>query len=804
MDQARLRETEARCTQESVPHCRGACPLQLDVRAFMEALAAGKQNEARKILERHLPLPALLAQICDHPCENHCLRRDLGGSMAISALESFCVNAVGPQTHPLPRSPRQTQLAVLGNGLAGLVVAYELSRKAFPVTLFHSGEIGDTLHQRFPALTEESIKAELDSLQQGGVTFEKSPLDATTLKSVRAHFAAVFIDADAAPHMVAERETVEPDTLEVESGLCCGGWLEHSPTGARYASASRQAGDGRRAAVTLERCMTGVSLTVGRKDTEQGTKLYTPLDTVPAQARVLPQGINYTDAEAIAEASRCIRCECLACVRDCVYLQKFRGYPRTYARQVYNNAAIVKGQHAANPLINGCTLCGQCTELCPERFSMADLCLEARQDMVKRNYMPPSAHEFALEDMDNALSSASVLCRTDPALPAGQPCSQVLFPGCQLAASRGEQVLDVYRHLRGIFAPEGLGLFLSCCGVPAHWAGQEQRSAAVLHDITRQWEALGKPRMIMACASCLKHFREFLPQIPVISLWEILDTCPSPSAQPEQSGDEKKLPAVCTIHDPCSARHDMAWQQAVRSLARRHGIRLTEPSRTGVETACCGYGGLVWNAQPELADAMAAQRAAALPDTALASCIMCRDRLVATGKACFHMLDILFPSVHNTSAHTKGPGLSERRRLRAALRTMALQEFWGETVGDSGLEHVKSNVQIPPEVLEALERKHILREDVEQAVQGVEATHTSFVEQHSGHVLGAWRPRHVTFWVEYSRDGAQYTIHDAWCHRMIVPGAGTPSSGALRPPDEASHDAAEKTAPQQCCTEDKV
>lgn len=803
MDQARLRETEARCTQESVPHCRGACPLQLDVRAFMEALAAGKQGEARKILERHLPLPGLLARICDHPCENHCLRRDLGGSMAIGDLEAFCINAVGPQLRPLPRSPRQTHLAVVGNGLAGLVVAYELSRKAFPVTLLHSGERGQTLHQRFPALTVETINAELSALQQGGVTFEKSPLNAATLESAREHFAAVFIDADAAPHISVARETVEPDTLEVETGLCCGGWLEHSPTGARYASASRQAGDGRRAAVTLERRMTGVSLTVGRKDIEQGTTLHTPLDTVPTQARVLPQGARYTTEEAIAEASRCIRCECLACVRDCVYLQKFRGYPRTYTRQVYNNAAIVKGQHAANPLINGCTLCGQCTQLCPERFSMADLCLEARQDMVERHYMPPSAHEFALEDMDNALSPSSVLCRTDPALSAGQACAQVLFPGCQLAASRGDQVLDVYRHLRGIFTSEGLGLFLSCCGVPAHWAGQKQRFATVLHDITRQWETLGKPRMIMACASCLKNFREFLPQIPVISLWEVLDTSPSPSAQSEHSGKAEKLPAVCTVHDPCSARHDTAWQQAVRSLTAQYGILLTEPQRTGVETACCGYGGLVWNAQPELADAMTAHRAAALPDVALTSCIMCRDRLVTAGKDCFHVLDMVFPSVQNTSGHTKGPGLSERRRLRATLRTAALQEFWGETTRDSRQKEVQSCVQIPPEVLEVLERKHILREDVEQAVQGVEARHTGFVEQYSGHVLGAWRPRHVTFWVEYSRDGTQYTVHDAWCHRMIVPGAGTPSSGAVHPSGEAPHGAAESVA-QPCCTKDTV
>ena len=56
MDQQRLHEIESHCTQESPPRCRVACPFDLDVRAFMARIAEGKQGEARKVLERHLPL----------------------------------------------------------------------------------------------------------------------------------------------------------------------------------------------------------------------------------------------------------------------------------------------------------------------------------------------------------------------------------------------------------------------------------------------------------------------------------------------------------------------------------------------------------------------------------------------------------------------------------------------------------------------------------------------------------------------------------------------------------------------------
>ena len=119
-----------------------------------------------------------------------------------------------------------------------------------------------------------------------------------------------------------------------------------------------------------------------------------------------PAAETYSEAEARQEAARCLQCQCLICVKQCLLLQKYKGYPRVYARQMFNNAAIVMGLHLANELINGCTLCGQCEELCPENFSMSELCLTSRRDMVERGYMPASAHEFALEDMESACGEA--------------------------------------------------------------------------------------------------------------------------------------------------------------------------------------------------------------------------------------------------------------------------------------------------------------------------------------------------------------------------------------------------------------
>ncbi len=46
---------------------------------------------------------------------------------------------------------------------------------------------------------------------------------------------------------------------------------------------------------------------------------------------------GFSDDEALAEAGRCIQCECMECVKVCLYLERYKGYPKKYARQVFNN-----------------------------------------------------------------------------------------------------------------------------------------------------------------------------------------------------------------------------------------------------------------------------------------------------------------------------------------------------------------------------------------------------------------------------------------------------------------------------------
>ena len=76
-------------------------------------------------------------------------------------------------------------------------------------------------------------------------------------------------------------------------------------------------------------------------------------------------------ASAIREAARCIQCACEECIKGCAYLQHYKKSPRILTREIYNNVSIIMGDHMMNKPINTCSLCGQCSVLCPNGYDMA-------------------------------------------------------------------------------------------------------------------------------------------------------------------------------------------------------------------------------------------------------------------------------------------------------------------------------------------------------------------------------------------------------------------------------------------------
>ena len=80
-------------------------------------------------------------------------------------------------------------------------------------------------------------------------------------------------------------------------------------------------------------------------------------------------------------------------------------------------------------------------------------------------------------------------------------------------------------------------------------------------------------------------------------------------------------------------------QSGVRKLAGKAGIvleELREPNR------CCGYGGHMRIANPELYDEITQHRAEASDKPYIVYCANCREVFASRGKECAHILDMVF------------------------------------------------------------------------------------------------------------------------------------------------------------------
>ena len=177
-----------RCLNCKNKPCVAACPVCIDIPAFIERVAHEDFEGAYEVLSRSTSLPAVCGRVCpqESQCEGKCVRGIKGEPVGIGRLERFVADwhraqKSAPAAKPAPNGHK---VAVIGAGPSGLTCAGDLAKLGYAVTIFEALHLpGGVLSYGIPEfrLPKQIVQEEIDGLRELGVEIECNTVIGKTL-----------------------------------------------------------------------------------------------------------------------------------------------------------------------------------------------------------------------------------------------------------------------------------------------------------------------------------------------------------------------------------------------------------------------------------------------------------------------------------------------------------------------------------------------------------------------------------------------------------------------------------------------
>lgn len=303
---------------------------------------------------------------------------------------------------------------------------------------------------------------------------------------------------------------------------------------------------------------------------------------------------------------------CGACVDVCPFLKE-EGTP-------------LKIAEAKSESVFRCTACRRCERVCPLNLSPAEYFFETKEKMIRKNHLPAPVHK--------ALSGAIAFAKTGHGFPfsfyAGE--ETVFWPGCGLAANRPGLVRKARRVLSRHLQRE-VGLILDCCYDPVYGLGDTQTVSGALREINKRLHDSGVKQVITGCLNCHKLLAEYLHDIEVVFVLEVLPA----EVFPKQSIDGIYL------HHPCPASRWKRIPDAARGVISHMASSTTSMNEIEKsEPLCCGLGAGLNSIDPEMADHFLDEIVRKAKDkTVVTYCAGCQNRFLRRGMKAVHLLEYL-------------------------------------------------------------------------------------------------------------------------------------------------------------------
>jgi heterodisulfide reductase subunit A-like polyferredoxin len=159
--------------------CRDACPIHQRAQGYIALIAERRFADAYQAIRADNPFPSVCGRICNHKCETACSRSMVDGSVSIMALKRFVADwwlekeeRVAGGGGQSPAANRQSRIAIVGSGPAGLTAAQDLALAGYPVTVFEALPVpGGMMRVGIPEyrLPRDVLQREIDDILALGV-----------------------------------------------------------------------------------------------------------------------------------------------------------------------------------------------------------------------------------------------------------------------------------------------------------------------------------------------------------------------------------------------------------------------------------------------------------------------------------------------------------------------------------------------------------------------------------------------------------------------------------------------------------
>jgi len=174
-----VKEAE-RCIECKNKPCISGCPVEIDIRTFLQQVASREFEAAFQTLISKNVLPAICGRVCpqEDQCELKCTLGVKFEPVAIGRIERFVADYGAKKNWKGTGeigAPTGRKVAVVGSGPAGLTAAADLARMGHSVTIFEAlHKAGGVLMYGIPEfrLPKDIVQREILALQDLGVEFK--------------------------------------------------------------------------------------------------------------------------------------------------------------------------------------------------------------------------------------------------------------------------------------------------------------------------------------------------------------------------------------------------------------------------------------------------------------------------------------------------------------------------------------------------------------------------------------------------------------------------------------------------------